>query len=268
LRHVSPVLIIGLVPLLFVGAWEMPGRSQSHAKTQLTPVLLELFTSEGCSSCPPADEFLARLNREQPIPGVEVIGIEEHVDYWNHQGWVDPYSSAQWTSRQVQYVDRLKENSPYTPQLVIDGERSVVGGRQQEIMRAVQEYSRRERAGVDVKLEKSSADGLLKLDVRVDKMDFTANDTTEVWLAVAERDVASNVNAGENAGRELRHAAVLRSLKKLGVASAKGEIAFDGSTEVKLSREWKTDKIEAIVFVQERKSRRVVGVAVARPAAG
>src|SRR3974377_209326 len=81
--------------------------NRSRADTKPTPVLVELFTSGGCSSCPAADEFLARLNREQPINGVSVIGIEEHVDYWNHDGWTDPYSSPEWTARRGGRCERL-----------------------------------------------------------------------------------------------------------------------------------------------------------------
>ena len=259
-------LAIGLFVLF---CWSIyVSRGRSNAETKPTPVLVELFTSEGCSSCPPADEFLARLNREQPLSGITVIGIEEHVDYWNHDGWIDPYSSPEWTSRQVAYVDRLNEKSAYTPQAVIDGQRSIVGVRERELLQSIQESARQSQSEIEANLEAFATDGVLKVHVRAAKLEPSAKDSVEIWLAIAEKNLASQVNKGENAGRELSHSAVLRFLKKLGTANGNGGATFDGSAQVKLNRDWKPQNIETIVFAQEKKSRRVLGVAVARPAAG
>ena len=258
LRFVAASLFL---PVLWYAAGPI---NRSHADTKPTPVLVELFTSEGCSSCPPADEFLARLNREQPINGVYVIGIEEHVDYWNHDGWTDPYSSPEWTARQVVYVDRFKENNAYTPQAIIAGEHSVVGVRDREILHAIQQSAQQPRVDIDATTEPLASDGVLRIHVRAGKLPSMADDSVELWLAIAERDVAQKVNSGENAGRELRHSAVLRSLRKLGAAKGNAGISFEASSQSKLSHDWESQNVEAIVIAQEKKSRRVVGVAVAR----
>jgi hypothetical protein len=96
-------------------------------KAGRTPVLVELFTSEGCDTCPPADKYLQRLLQEQPIEGVEIIAMAEHVDYWNRLGWTDPFSSALFSKRQKDYASFFKNDSVYTPQMIVNGTREFRG---------------------------------------------------------------------------------------------------------------------------------------------
>src|SRR3982074_1663188 len=97
-----------------------------------TPVVVELFTSEGCSSCPPAENLLSHMAEQQPIENAEVIALEEHVDYWNELGWVDPFSSREWTARQHAYAGVLGNGNAYTPQMVVDGKTEFVGSQSQK----------------------------------------------------------------------------------------------------------------------------------------
>src|SRR6266550_5846446 len=123
LRH--PISALLAISIPFVGsvcflraARTLTGSTGDGGTRQ--PVLVELFTSEGCSSCPPADALLERLDRTQPVAGAQIIVLSEHVDYWNHIGWADPYSSPAFSARQQRYARRFRTQGPYTPQMVVD----------------------------------------------------------------------------------------------------------------------------------------------------
>ena len=227
-----------------------------------TPVVVELFTSEGCSSCPPADELLARMGQQQPIANAEVIALEEHVDYWNELGWVDPFSSDEWTARQQAYAGVLGNGNAYTPQMVVDGKTEFVGSQSKKAWQAVQQAAAEQRAQVTLRPGKSPDSGAENLSVNITRLPETAGrDTAEVWLAITETGLHSAVKRGENAGEDLHHAAVVRSIRKIGEAKAGGETSFSGDATVPLRAEWKRENLHSVVFVQEKKSRRILGSA-------
>jgi hypothetical protein len=254
------------VPGLAASALALFSLPKSVARTadakNAQPVVVELFTSEGCSSCPPADALLMKLGATQPVQGASIIAIEEHVDYWNHDGWTDPFSSPEWTLRQQDYVSRLKQKEPYTPQMVVDGQMQLVGGQERPAEQAIQQAATQPKTEVNLTPENSGADGTQQYKVHVGKLAGNSDrDTAEIWLAVSESGLGSSVNAGENAGKDLHHAPVLRSLHKVGVASPKGDTAYEGSTRVKLNRDWKKQNLQVAVFVQEKKSMHILGAA-------
>lgn len=232
------------------------------ANSTRKPVVIELFTSEGCSSCPPADSLLQKLEQQQPVAGAEIIALEEHVDYWNHDGWIDPYSSAEWTQRQVNYGSVFK-NEPYTPELIIDGQSNFVGNNAQEAVLEIEKAAHAEKADITISPEPADSKGSHHFNVSVGKlMQSTVGDVAEVWLAVTENGLHSSVSKGENAGRQLTHIATLHSLKKIGVANSNGSPAsFQTSTAVKFNPNWNPEEIRVTVFLQEKKSRKIIGAA-------
>lgn len=253
---------ISFVATLLI-ALPLAAQTQSQSPAARTPVVVELFTSEGCSDCPPADALLKKLDTEQPIPGVEVIGIEEHVDYWNHDGWFDPFSSASWTVRQQDYVARLKAGTEYTPQMVVDGESQFVGSFAAQAERAIETAAREPQAQVTISAGSSEGKDAEDFSVSVGKLTGAPpGSAEEVWLAVTEDGLHSSVGAGENAGHELFHAAVLRSLNKIGAVDASASSAsFTAAPRVKLNSHWKRDNLHVVVFVQDKQSKKIVGSA-------
>jgi hypothetical protein len=234
------------------------------------PVLVELFTSEGCSSCPPADELLARLDASQPIAGAEVIALSEHVDYWNRLGWTDPFSSADFSARQSLYASRFGKDDVYTPQMVVDGREEFVGSSNARAREAISAAARSTKAVITMSVasdRKIEASGEIPIAVSVESLPkVSSGDTAEVVLAITESNLRSQVLRGENSGRRLTHAAVVRRLSIIGsVDSDKGE--FSAEPTARIERDWKRENLKAVVFVQERASRRVLGAAAIQLAA-
>jgi hypothetical protein len=236
----------------------------ASVEVERAPVLVELFTSEGCSSCPPADELLARLDREQPVPGALIIILSQHVDYWNSLGWADPYSSAAFSKRQGGYAESFKREQVYTPQMVVDGQAEFVGSNNDKALNAIATAAKAPKAVIKLARGEQKATGgnSIPLDIRIENLPaVSAGDTAEVLLAVAESELHSSVARGENAGRKLSHAAVVRYLSVLGNVDAEDGKTLTTSSVINLSGNWKRSNLRAVVFVQESKSRRVLGAA-------
>lgn len=226
-----------------------------------TPVVFELFTSEGCSSCPPADRLLAMLDEQQPFPNVDLIVLSEHVDYWNEGGWTDPYSSKVFTERQARYGEHFKLDSVYTPERVIDGKFEGVGGNaasvKADVEKAAQEQkvqltlSNVTRNGNQIKFHAASADpGVMGKDVTL-------------YIALAQDQVHSEVRHGENAGRSLTHVAVVRSLIPIALPkNGNGAISKDLRLECPAGPS--TGGIRLVAFPQVDRTRQIIGAAASR----
>jgi hypothetical protein len=218
-----------------------------------TPVLVELFTSEGCSSCPPADAFLRTLDATQPVTGVQLIVLGEHVDYWDDQGWRDVYSDQDFTVRQQNYSDRMHLKGPYTPQMVVDGSVDVSGSDRQ---RASQVF---EKAGTQPKVSlQISSVTVEKGAVRAHIESGTLPSAAEVFVALALDHAESQVLHGENGGHHLEHVAVARNLTSAGKVAKGATVAKD----VRLKAKPSDAGYRLIAFVQEPNQGRILGAAV------
>jgi len=175
------------------------------------PVVVELFTSQGCSSCPPADELLAELAKD---PGV--LALSFHVDYWDYIGWKDPFAAAQFTERQRDYAAKLGLRYVYTPQIVIDGRHDVVGSKRRQVTDAIEEASRSAPV-VKVTLEAENGGRALLSAGAAPEGGAT------VWLVTFDDAHRTEVARGENGGRQLANFNVVRELRPLGTWTGEAE---------------------------------------------
>jgi hypothetical protein len=255
-----------LVPALLCCALAHADEKAAAAPAQAAPVIVELFTSEGCSSCPPADALLARLEKTQPVTGARIIALEEHVDYWNQLGWKDPFSSAQFRVRQNDYAVAAHVENVYTPQMVVNGQVGFDGG---DANRAFQEIGRAAQAQMNsqasvTSIELSSAPNaknaeMLDLSVRVTNQKTGKPRDANLYLVVTENELSTHIGAGENAGRTLRHAAVVRSFGVIGKMDSKGVRQGQVISTLRLPPEWHRENLRAVVFVQEKDTFRIAG---------
>ena len=217
-----------LLPLLTLTAL-LPGMAvaQGTVTQGKTPVIVELFTSEGCSSCPPADALLARMDKEQPVSNADIIVLEEHVDYWEKGGWHDRFSSSQYTDRQTQYAPRLKFNEVYTPQMIVDGSTQFVGNDAPSAINAV------EAAAGKPKIALALANPVVDGHRVASSVSAPASDTplpkADLYAVLIDPSETTQVQAGENKGRHLDHVGVVRSMKRIGKLQdlGKGPLAFN-----------------------------------------
>lgn len=259
----NAVLLSTLVGLLAFATWlGARDASGASAASPRIPILVELFTSEGCSSCPPADRLLQKLD-EQSVPGAEVIVLSEHVDYWNHIGWKDPYSSHVYSERQDFYAKHFGLDSVYTPQMVVDGSTEFVGSNS-----ALAEKAFSKALGlpkIPVHLSLISADLSSRVNVHLDtgalEPSFGSREA-EVQIAVALSRAESQVSSGENAGHRLTHVSVVRNLTK--VAVLKVGQGFSQDIHLNLGPASNSHDLRLIAFVQEPGQGKVLGATLLR----
>ena len=265
--HVKQLLLLtcaGTLCLFLTSSAGKEGNASAalaqSAAARRVPVLVELFTSEGCSSCPPADALLAQLEAQQPLTGAEVVALEEHVDYWNQQGWMDPFSSSQWTERQQKYAAARRDEQIYTPQMVINGHAQFVGSHESQARHEIEQAALQPGADISVQVSPAEKKDTARFAVSVAALSPSdAGEPVEAWLAITESGLHSAVKAGENSGRDVHHADVVRILHKLGAADAHKTPSFSAEHNVKLDHSWNRQNLRAIAFVQGKRGLRVLG---------
>ena len=249
-QHFIAVLFLSVGVLVRVAAESQSAR---------VPVLLELFTSEGCSSCPPADRLLGIFD-QQPISGAELIVLSEHVDYWDRLGWKDPFSSPQYSARQQDYASRFKGDGPYTPQLVVDGRFGLVGSDAREAESAIRTALREPK--LPIAISQASRDGsqvVARIEVPATDSNMR-NSHAVLYVALADNRVESHVARGENAGRSLAHVAVTRVLTQVGIVDLSSASARNITLAIQPGAG--ANGLRLVAFLQDSKTGRVLAVTV------
>ena len=228
-----------------------PQKETILVKGSYAPVaVLELFTSEGCSSCPPADNLLPQLAKLDS----NVIPLSFHVDYWNRLGWTDPFSSSEYSERQRDYSRQFNLESVYTPQLIINGEYELVGSSRAKaestIKNALKEKATLRLTVENVKLNNGKLSFSVSLEGEFKKTDLLA--------ALVQKQAVMNVKAGENSGAKLSHTNVVRSFVKQ-TASSKNEF------ELTIPENLKNNQWQLVIYAQQKNDLKISGAIVYNP---
>lgn len=255
ITSISGLPFLAVVGLAILQLPNSAGANVGDKNRDNGPIVVELFTSEGCSSCPPADALLQQIDGKQTRTGRRIIGISEHVTYWNHLGWSDPFSNDAYTQRQEEYRKRFHLESVYTPQMVIDGEVELVGSDHGALQRELEQARKPQPSTVEISAVIPRED--------VVEVDYSLTGTLPVGGAdlvavVADDEVRSNVARGENSGRVLTHVAVARSITRLAATGSPHDEVLQISIPRSASPAQKQSR-RLILFVQAKGQGRVLG---------
>ncbi len=211
--------------------------------------VVELFTSEGCSSCPPADKVLSRLVDESQTSGKNIIALSFHVDYWNRLGWADPFSRPEFSARQRTYARKMNASRVYTPQMVVNGKEEFTGSKESTARSAI-EAALKEKPSVAVEISEMKWEGN---DLQGNYSVSEIPENAVVNVAVVERNLSRNVTRGENRGRELKHDNVVRSF------SVKDLNEKTGRFSLKIPNDLNKENASIVIYVQDENSWKVLG---------
>ena len=253
--RVIPQLRLAGILMVFGPAMGLFGQSApTDPASQRVPVLVELFTSEGCSDCPPADSLLGQLDTKQPLKSAQAIVLSEHVTYWNREGWTDPYSLDAMTDRQEAYVRHFGLESSYTPQMVVDGTTQFVGSNVKALTAAIEDAAKTAKQPLTIENAKWEH-GAATFSIQSE-----APAGAKLFAVLAADATHQEVSGGENAGRTLHHVAVVRVMKELNGEDAKGRAVTLSGGNLNSKKE-SDGPVRLVVFLADRKTGRILGAA-------
>ena len=216
-------------------------------------VLVELFTSQGCSSCPPADQLIAQIGET-----AAVVPLSFHVDYWNNGGWTDPFSQKDWSARQLYYAKALGLGDRiYTPQAVVDGRKELVGSDERSLRAAIAQAQARPAGTISIHLEPNQSK--LAVTANVDLPDSLRDRKLDLMLAEFEMGLVTSVGKGENGGRTLHNEYVVRQLERCAKLAAGGPARTENSGTMTLEKDWSQRRLGVAAFLQDPKSLEIYG---------
>lgn len=240
-----------LLLLVLVFACSAQSRYTPSGWTISNPVVVELFTSEGCSSCPAADRVLARFENNAIILG-------EHVDYWDGKEWKDKFASPLFSARQQEYGMAMRSGTVYTPQVVINGEKEILGSNTGAVTSAIAAASSQPSAPVTLRMVGSN------VSISVGRLPKDSH-ASDVLLAIAESGLTTTVNGGENAGRQLRHVPIVRTISKLTELDPAHPGEYTAEARLNLRPDWNRSNLRIVLLVQDKENRHILGAAAIKP---
>ncbi|HEV2855891.1 MAG TPA: DUF1223 domain-containing protein [Thermoanaerobaculia bacterium] len=260
----NPMLRFSFLALVLIALAPRGGSEAAEKATAPADrmAIVELFTSQGCSSCPPADRLLSKLAGDPRYQG-KVIPLSFHVDYWNYIGWTDPYSSSRWSDRQRVYAGKVfRSNRIYTPQVVVNGRSECVGNSEGQVAERIAGALAAEPAGrVSLAVDPPTPDGHLKVKLGAKLARAAGSANLDLWVAVYESGLSTEVKSGENASRTLRNDRVVRRLEKAFTLPAAAGSEKSGEIVLGLDKRWKVENVGVAAFLQDPATLAIHGAA-------
>ena len=263
----SATLLVALAGAFPVASQEEPRADAAAAAPDRVPVLVEMFTSQNCPNSPAGESILTRLDRTQPIEGVRVVPLAFHVPYWDSAGWKDPFghSGHQW--RQNQYSKRSRSGDVYTPQFVIDGDTGLSGRSEGAVKKAIVTAAKVPKATIRLEARTSREEDpprTVRIGIDVTgipaELRGPAGQEAEILLAVAERNLVTDIGGGKNKGVHVEQTGVVRGWMPLGHVNAQGDAIFPPEYLITLDPSWKLSDLTAVVWIQQKPAGRVLGL--------
>jgi len=261
------VLAAAVAAAVPAASQEEPLADAGAAAPERVPVLVEMYTSQGCPNSPAGESILTRFDRTQPIEGVRVVPLAFHVPYWDTASWKDPFAHSHHQWRQNQYSKRTKSSDVFTPQFVIDGDTAVSGRSEGAVKKAIVTAAKVPKATIRLEARTSREEDpprTVRIGIDVTgipaELRGPAGQEAEILLAVAERNLVTDIGGGKNKGVHVEQTGVVRAWMPLGHVNAQGDAIFPPEYLITLDPSWKLSDLTAVVWIQQKPAGRVLGL--------